>query len=82
MKTMKPAGGINQPTSTTVERVAKITVDFLTWQRNLIKILYCAFSSYVTSLSSTMRRATLQSAISRCGEDMSIRYIHAAIIHF
>ena len=30
MKTMKPAGGINQPTSNTVERVAKIVVNFLT----------------------------------------------------
>ena len=80
MKAMKPAGGINQPTSNTVERVAKIVVNFLTWLINLTKIHSCVFSTSATSSGNTMRRVTSRSVTSRCGGTMYIRFIRVVTI--
>lgn len=82
MKKRVPAAGINQTTSNTVERVAKIAVKFLIWRINLTKIHSCAYSTFATSRGSTMRRATSRSATSRCGDIMCIRFIRCVTTHF
>ena len=77
----KPAGGVNQPTSNKMERVAKVMVNFLTWLINLTKIHSCAYNTSATLLNSTMRRATLQSVTNKCGDTMYIRFIRCVITH-
>lgn len=81
MKRMKPAAGINQTTSDTVERVAKIAVKFLTWLINHIKIHSCAYNTSATLPVSITKKGISQSATSKCGGGMCIRFTHVVIIH-